>query len=109
MKKITLGFGIFVLLATNSLADNCDIWTWDNAPIEMESCVYSSGGSGYMKFKNTGSRDVKMCWTLNYRDGRTSKGCKLRFKGYDTTRSSEYHLSKSKLDSIVLRKFKYLD
>lgn len=108
MKKLILGLSVYGMLVSNIMADDCKSWTWDNEPIKFKTCVYSSGGSGYIKIKNTGSRDVNVCWVLKYDDGRRSKGCKSRLAGYDEERSSEYHLSKSDLDGITLTKFKYL-
>jgi len=108
MKKLAIALTTFTVFITNSIADTCSsTWYWDDIPVEMTPCLYSGGGSGYIKFENTSSKDIEICWTINYYDGYKTKGCRYRFHGYGKMSPSEYHLSKSKIRSIRITKFRY--
>ena len=108
MKKLTVVLVTFVIFAVNSMADKCyNTFYWDNIPVEMTPCLYSSGGSGYIVFENLSNKDIEICWTIHYYDGYTNRGCKYRFKGNDKSHSSNFHLSKSKIQSIEITKFRY--
>ena len=108
MKKLTIILTALTMFVTNSIANTCSsAWYWDNVPVKMTPCLYSGGGSGYIKMENTSSKDIDICWTIKYYDGYESKGCHSSFRGHDKSSPSEFHLSKSKIRSIRITKFRY--
>lgn len=56
--------------------------------VEIEACEYQGGGSGYTILRNNTGRDMYVCWTLHYGNGRSFKGCNFRLNARDEARSS---------------------
>jgi len=110
--------GLFVVLLSGILlslfsviakADDCKTWKWHEHPgFTMKTCEYSSGGSGYTSISHNYKKDITICWTLTFADGRTSKGCHNHFDGEESS-SSCFRCAKKNsggVTKIALTKFK---
>lgn len=59
--------------------------------VEISACEYGGGStSGYTVLRNRTNRDMYVCWTLHYGNGREFKGCNFRVRPGDEARSSCY-------------------
>lgn len=69
-------------------ADQCQIWTANGYPIAIETCSYSSGGSGYYKIINNSAQPVKICWSIVNAAGKKDRGCNSNLGIGSSSRSS---------------------
>ena len=56
--------------------------------VEIEACEYNQGTSGYTVLRNNSRRDMYVCWTFHYGNGREFKGCNFRIRAGEEAKSS---------------------
>lgn len=87
---VALGIMSFSLSNENSenlknTYDNCTDWDeWESTDVYIKICEYSSGGSGYYKFKNDNDKGVRISFTLYFANGKTSR-LSTNIKAYSET------------------------
>jgi hypothetical protein len=77
LKTLKVSFACLAMaFATAALAkDRCESWTHRGYPVSFQACSYEDGGSGYYVVENNGTRAATVCWTINFNNGRSEKGC----------------------------------
>ena len=58
-------------------------------PVQLATCSYASGGSGYVIVHNIGPK-ADVCWVVSYNSGRTERLCDLDMPAGKISRSSCY-------------------
>ena len=62
---------------------------WPNGrEVAIEACEYGQGTSGYTILRNNSRRDMHVCWTFHFGNGRESRGCNLRIRAGEEARAS---------------------
>ncbi|QDX27635.1 hypothetical protein FPZ54_17555 [Sphingomonas suaedae] len=70
-------------------ASTCYRTFWPSGrEVEIEACEYNQGTSGFTILRNTSRRDMHVCWTFHYGNGREFKGCNFRIRAGEEARSS---------------------
>ena len=58
--------------------------------VSIFTCNRKSGSSGVYVLSNLTGRDLHLCWTLVFNDGRESKGCNSRLRAGEESASACY-------------------
>lgn len=86
--------GIPVASKAQAQSSSCYATYWPNGrAVEIEGCEYTDGGSGYTILRNNTDRDMSVCWTLHYGNGRSAKGCNFRVRAHQEAKSSCHQCS----------------
>lgn len=100
--------GIPVASEARAQPSSCYRTFWPNGrAVEMEACEYEGGGSGYTILRNNTNRDMSVCWTLHFNNGRSSRACKLVVRSREESKGSCYlcsHKNSGGLVNITWRK-----
>ncbi|MEE4250710.1 MAG: hypothetical protein V2I38_08990 [Alcanivoracaceae bacterium] len=90
--------GLALLLVTGfsiqqaSANDFCysTFWPSDGRVVELDTCEYTNGSSGFIVLTNVSNQVLDVCWTLEFNDGSTEKGCHSGLRPGVESRSSCY-------------------
>ncbi|MBG0789131.1 MAG: hypothetical protein H0S80_01385 [Desulfovibrionaceae bacterium] len=82
MRKIVIAGLLALLLSSGASAQDllcragnkCTDWDAPIQNIYIMICQYPSGGSGYLRFKNANDKDVRIWYTVFFKNGSTQKG-----------------------------------
>ncbi|WP_308912055.1 hypothetical protein [Pseudokordiimonas caeni] len=76
-------------------------WPSGNRVVEIDTCDYNNGGSGYIVKANVSNRTIDLCWTLHFDDGSTEKGCHFALHPGEESASSCHRCSRKKSGGVV--------
>lgn len=105
--KYIVALSYFLVGANAYAADRCDVWANQAYPVVLKACSYENGGSGYYVIENTGSTAAKVCWSVNFNNGRTDKGCNSNLGAGESSKGSCFSCGSqnSGAHSITLLKY----
>lgn len=108
MKKILIAALLLFGFASPAMADQCSGWISKAYPVKMEACSYTSGGSGYYKITNTGTKTAEVCWAVVSSSGKQDSGCNSKLDPGQSTSGSCYQCGSKNggAREIILRSYK---
>ena len=65
-------------------------WPSNGRVVELETCEYTNGMSGFTVLSNVSDQMLDVCWELQFNDGSSDRGCHSGLKPGASSRSSCY-------------------